>query len=95
MKTFNIDSDSKAAVDKFLKENEREVWHLILEAIEDCLENDLDDKQVFKLVPEADKLFVFRSSFKPTLVKALEIFEKYEDYEQCAKCKSINEKLEY
>jgi hypothetical protein len=95
MKRFKIDGHDKAAVDRFLVDNEREVWHLILEAVEDCIENDLDEKQVFELDPEVDKLFVFRSSFKTTLEKALPIFESYEDYEQCARCQKILGELEY
>lgn len=95
MKRFKIDGVTKQAVDNFLRENEREVWHLILEAVEYCIDNDLNDRQVLELDPEVDKLFVFRSSFKNTLEKGIKIFEKYEDYEQCVKCKNIMENLEY
>lgn len=95
MKKFKIDGVNKQALDNFLKENEREVWHLILEAVEYCIENDLDERQVFEIEPEIDKLFVFRSSFKNTLETGLKIFENYEDYEQCAKCRKIINELEY
>jgi len=95
MKKFNIDGNSKEAVDKFLQDNEREVWHLILEAIEDCIENDLDDRLVFEIEPDIDRLCVFRYSFKETLETGIKIFEKYEDYEQCAKCTNILKKIKY
>lgn len=95
MKKFKIDGDTKEDVDRFLQENEREVWHLILEAIEDCIENDLDDRLVFEIEPDIDRLCVFRSSFKETLERGLGIFEGYEDYEQCARCTKIIETLEY
>ena len=60
MKKFNLEGSSKEDLDNFLVENQREVWHLILEAVEDCIENDLDEKQIFELYPPVDKLFVFR-----------------------------------
>lgn len=95
MKTFNLKGNTKEDLDNFLINNQREVWNLILEAIENCVENGLDEQQIFELSPPIDKLFVFRSSFKTTLEKGLIVFEELEEYEQCAKCKKIIDTLEY
>jgi len=93
MKKFKINGFTKQVIDEFFIDNEREIWYLILDAIEYCVSNNLDEKQVLELEPEVEKFFVFRSSFKDTLEKGITVFEKYEDYEQCARCKLIMNSL--
>jgi len=93
MKKFKINGLDKKALDDFLMSNEHEVWCLIIDAVEECVENDLDERQVFEIEPEIDKLFVFRNTFQTTLETGLKIFEGYEDYENCAKCQKIINEL--
>lgn len=90
MKTFKLKGDDRKALNLFFIENELEVWKLILDACEKCVEEDLDKIQVFKIEPEIDRLFVFKDSINETLEKALDVFIRHEEYELCEKCKKLN-----
>ena len=64
-------------------------YHTIIKAIEE----DLDTVELFNIFNVSLIIELKRSNFKPVLEKIKDMFSSQEDYEKCAKIKSIIKKL--
>ena len=49
--------------------------------------------EAFIIEPSTDGYFVYREKFEEYLKRGIQIFEKYEEYEMCAKSISIQNKI--
>ena len=84
IKKYVIDNNKKETIDKFLSENQLELFKDIVKAYEYCYQNDLDSFEAFIIEPSDNTYLVYRNKYNETLNKALKIFEKVEDYETCS-----------
>lgn len=93
IKKYKIENDKKETLDKFMLTNELELWKDNIRAVDYCLNNNLDQYEAYIIEPSTKKYFVYKNKFIAILNKAIEIFEKHEEYEMCTNAITIKKKV--
>ncbi len=90
---YIVENNNKETISKFMSDNELILYKDIIKAIEYCQDRKIDSMEAFIIEPSTDGYFVYREKFEEYLKRGIQIFEKYEEYEMCAKSISIQNKI--
>ncbi len=93
IKKYIVENSNKETILKFMSDNELILHKDILKAIDYCFDNNKDSIEAFIIEPSTNSYFVYKEKFEDYIKRCIQIFEKYEEYEMCAKTIKIQNKI--
>jgi hypothetical protein len=79
-------NSGKTSLYKFQKDNKEKIFDLTLDAIDECISDELDSLAFLTIQPDNTIYCVNRERFNETIQKAISFYESIEAYEKCSDC---------